>query len=182
MRPIIFLYIDDVIATNPDYSGLDVASFFKGELGMESVDLWTKLFLPNAVSNLFALNKEFLPEYVITSSWTNYLNRPQLQSVFQKTGLDFIGENLHIQWTTPKLNISGRLIELQNWIARFGNGSQPILIIDDTESGWNLEKSDFDLNGQIVFCEPRIGLVEHRLDKARQILRPQILTNTIEQK
>jgi len=182
MRPLIFLDIDDVIATNPDYSGLDVASFFKGELGMVSVDLWLNLFLPRSVSNLFALHEEFIPEYVITSSWTNYLDRQQLQSVFQKTGLDFVGENLHRQWTTPKSNITGRLIELQTWIARFGNRSQPLLIIDDTESGWNLEKSDFDLNEQIVFCEARIGFVEHRLDKARQILRRQIHTNTIEQK
>ena len=182
MRPLIFLDIDDVIAINSDYSGSKVASFFKGELGIEAADLWTKLFLPNAVSNLFALHKEFLPEYVITSSWTNYLDRPQLQSVFQKTGLDFIGENLHFQWTTPKSTIAGRLIELQTWIARFGNESQLVLIIDDTESGWNLEKSVFDLNEQIVFCEPRIGFVKHRLDKARQILRRQIHTNTIEQK
>lgn len=182
MRPLIFLDIDDVIAINPAYTGLDVALFFQGELGIESADLWTKLFSRNAISNLFKLHVEFVPEYVITSSWTNYLNQQQLQFVFQETGLNFVSENLNPQWTTPKSNTAGRLTELQAWISRFGNRLQPILIIDDIDSGWNLVKSDFDQNGQIVFCEPRMGFVEHRMDKARQILRQQIHTSIIEQK
>lgn len=170
MKPLIFLDIDDVIATNPEYSGLEVASYFRGEGHIEADELWSRLFLPESVSNLLSLHEEFLPNYVITSSWTNYLSQPQIQYAFAMTGLDFVGKNLHQQWMTPKNETFGRLSEIQAWIAKYHQNAQPILIIDDAESGWNLRNSEFDLNRQVIFCEPRIGFTELRLNQAKQIL------------
>jgi hypothetical protein len=51
---------------------------------------------------------------------------------------------------------------------------QPILIIDDFESGWNLVDSIFDQNDQLVLCEPRLGFDKTKLDKAIQKLTAQI--------
>ncbi len=64
--------------------------------------------------------------------------------------------------------IFGRLIEIQTWVSKFSLAMQPILIIDDFESGWNLVDSIFDQNDQLVLCEPRLGFDKTKLDKAIQ--------------
>lgn len=174
MKPIVFLDIDDdVVAIDPNFSGSTVAAALKNNRNIEE-KFWASVFLSSAVSNLSLLHEDFFPSYVISSSWTSYLNRDQVAFAFNSAGLSFIAKNLHRQWRTPKTEFIGRLIEIQTWVSKFGVTTQPILIIDDFESGWNLVDSIFEQNDQLVLCEPRLGFDKTKLDKAIQKLTAQI--------
>lgn len=173
MKPIVFLDIDDVVAIDPNFSGSTVAAALKNNRNIEE-KFWSSVFLSSAVSNLSLLHEDFFRSYVISSSWTNYLNRDQVVFVFNSAGLRFIAKNLHREWRTPKTELNGRLIEIQTWVSKFSVATQPILVIDDFESGWNLVDSIFDQNDQLVLCEPRLGFDKTKLDKAIQKLTAQI--------
>ena len=179
MRPIIFLDIDDVIAVNPEYSGAAIANWFSSNLHSDETDFWKKVFLPEAQNNLFLLHTAFYPQYGVSSSWCNYLTLKQIKIVFRRTVFDFVEENLHKNWRTPRLMQSGRLSEIQSWISNFLKVSQPVLILDDVESGWNLVDSTFDKKGQVVSCEPMIGFVEPKLRTAIDILQTQIQVDSM---
>ena len=179
MRPIVFLDIDDVIAINPKLSGREVANGFATKwLGFET-DFWRHIFLPEARSNLVTLHEAFHPQYVITSSWCNYIRLEQFKIIFENTGFNFIAKNLHKNWRTPRLEQTGRLIEIQKWISKYRHSIQPILIIDDTDSGWKLIDSDLDRNDLVVLCSPGIGFVESIFLIAIEKLRKQITSGSI---
>nr|WP_315475452.1 hypothetical protein [uncultured Undibacterium sp.] len=101
MKPIVFLDIDDVVAIDTNYSGSAVAAKLKSKRKIED-EFWSSVFLSSAVSNLSLLHGDFFPRYVISSSWTNYLNRDQVAFAFNSAGLDFIAKNLHREWRSPK--------------------------------------------------------------------------------
>lgn len=175
MRPIIFLDIDDVLAISREFTSYQVmASFKSGDLDGWP-ELWSGLILTEARVNLAALHGEFWPQYVVSSSWSNYLTREQMQGVFRRTGLRFIAENLHKQWTTPKRKGPSRPGEITNWIAAHRQPAQPVLVLDDEESGWNLVGSVLDDSGYVVLCEPSVGFVVEKLGAAQTQLRSQNL-------
>lgn len=174
MRPIIFLDIDDVIAINPTISGKTVAEGFSTKWLSFETDFWKHIFLPAARSNLATLHKTFYPQYVITSSWCNYISLRQFKIIFDNTGLNFIAKNLHKNWRTPRLEQTGRLLEIQKWISKHRHPLQPILIIDDDDSGWNLVGCDLDRNGLVVLCDKGVGFIESKLTIATEKLRKQI--------
>ena len=114
MKPIIFLDIDDVIALDPECSGKDVARVFASDLNGVESEFWMRMFSTQARDNLASLHKLFRPQYVISSSWCNYVSLEQMRFVFLKTGFDFIERNLHEKWRTPRLENFGRLAEVQS--------------------------------------------------------------------
>lgn len=173
MNVIVFLDIDDVIAIDAKFSGKHVAKYFKKELSIdEEKELLEKIFSKSAVSNIEKLNDEFQCKYVISSSWSSYINRQEMTEFFNATNLNLVSENLHKYWTTEK-NI-GRLSEIKNWISKHKKESEIIVIVDDNESGWNLKNSEFDINNLVVFCEKNIGFIDKKLEEARDILLKQI--------
>ena len=174
MRPIIFLDIDDVLAISREYTSYRVMATFKsGDLDGWP-ELWTGLFLAEARANLVALHREFWPQYVISSSWSNYLTREQMQVIFRRTGLDFVADNMHKRWTTPKGTGPSRTDEIENWIAKHGQRRQSMLVLDDHESGMSLRASKLDHKGLVVLCEPWVGFIADKLANAQRLLRAQM--------
>lgn len=175
MRPIIFLDIDDVIAINPNFSGKAVADGFASNwIGIDD-EFWEQIFLPEARSNLVKLHEGFNPQYVITSSWCDYISLKQFKIIFENTGFNFIANNLHKNWRTPRLEQTGRVVEIQKWISKHLHSLRPILIIDDTQSGWNLVGSDFDRDDLLVLCDVGVGFVKPKLEIATERLGEQIM-------
>lgn len=173
MRPLIFLDIDDVLAISPEFTSYQVMSAIKtGDLDGWS-ELWSGLILDEARTNLQALHNEFWPQYVVSSSWSNYLTREQMKTVFRRTGLEFVAENLHKHWTTPKGLGPSRPGEIEAWIAMHRQPVRPVLVLDDHESGWNLVGSSLDYSSFVVLCEPASGFVAARLLDAQTQLRAQ---------
>lgn len=173
MRPIIFLDIDDVLAVSRVFTSYQVVTTFKSQDLDGWPELWSGLIFAEARANLAALHSEFWPQYVVSSSWSTYLTREQLQEVFRRTGLEFIASNMHKHWTTPKGPGSARVIEIDAWIATHGQPAQAMLVLDDYESGWNLHESHLDQKGLVVLCDPWIGFVAERLVQAQRLLRAQ---------
>lgn len=174
MRPIIFLDIDDVLAISREYTSYQVMAAFKsGDLDGWP-ELWTSLICAEAGVNLATLNGEFWPLYVVSSSWSNYLNREQMQEVFRRTGLNFVADNMHEDWTTPKDEASSRTEEIEAWIAEHRKWPRPILVLDDQTSGWGLFESLLDQQGLVILCEPWVGFMADKLVKAQRLLRAQV--------
>jgi hypothetical protein len=174
MRPIIFLDIDDVLAISSVYTSYQVLAAFKlGDLDGWP-ELWQGLIFPEARANLATLHDEFWPQYVVSSSWSNYLGQGQMREVFQRSGLAFVADNMHKRWTTPKAVGPSRTKEIENWIAKHGQRSQPILVLDDSASGCGLRGSFLDDRGIVVLCEPWVGFDADKLAEAQTQLRVQI--------
>lgn len=173
-RPIVFLDLDDVLVVSQVYTRYQVIATFKaGDL-----DGWPEmranLVLPEARDNLAALHREFALHYVVSSSWTKYLDRAQIDEVFLRTGLEFIVHSMHPQWTTPKSEHSARLDEIEAWIDAHHQPGQPVLVLDDPTSGGGMVDSTLDLMGYLLLCEPSIGFVTAKLAAAQRALRAQI--------
>lgn len=173
-RPIIFLDMDDVLCVDSRYSSVEVMGAFKF-YGTKYPELWANLVLPDARNNLHELHREFFPQYVISSSWSSILEQWQMKEVFDKTGLDFVATNLHKDWTTPKGVGSSRVKEIESWISKHKVPKRPLLIIDDTESGWSLKYSRLDSVGIVILCEQSVGFIHEHLLKAQSILRGQLV-------
>lgn len=174
MRPVIFLDIDDVLAISREYTSYQVMATFKsGDLDGWP-ELWSGLFLAEARANLKALHDEFWPQYVVSSSWSTYLTRVQMQEVFRRTGLEFVADNMNKHWTTPKGAGSARTDEIENWITKHGQRANPTLVLDDHESGWGLLESFLDLQGLVVLCDPWVGFNADKLASAQRLLRAQM--------
>ena len=173
MNPIVFLDMDDVLVISQSFTSYQVITNFKTHDIDAWPELWDGLIFPEGKANLTILHDEFLPNYVLSSSWTNYLTKEQMQIIFRRTGLECIAENLHNQWTTPKGSQSSRLEEIEQWIAEHGVPNQQMLILDDYESGWSLNKSGLDKKGLVVLCDAYTGLVADKLVEAQKRLRKQ---------
>lgn len=172
-RPTIFLDLDDVLTVSREFSSYQVMATFKSGDIDGWPELWDGLIFAEARDNLAALHGEFWPQYVVSSSWSNYLTREQMQDVFRRTGLGFVADNLHTQWTTPKSNEWTRLDEIEYWIEDFTQPGSAILVLDDHLSGSALHESLLDRHGQVVLCDPGVGLVAHKLAEAQIRLRAQ---------
>jgi len=77
-----------------------------------------RLGIPEARTNLVALHDEFWPQYVISSSWSNYLSEGQMREVFKRSGLAFVADNMHRRWTTPKAQGPSRTKVMTSIVAR----------------------------------------------------------------
>lgn len=169
-RPLIFLDLDDVLVIDHTDTSYQVITKFKSEDLDAWPELWSGLIYAEARDNLMTLHNEFLPHYIISSSWSNTLTKQQMQEIFRRTGLDFVADSLHEQqWTTPKSPGWTRLEEIENWISLHGHPGQSMLVIDDLESGWSLQKSSL----RPVLCDAWIGFVAEKLLEAQKRLRAQ---------
>lgn len=173
MTPIVFLDFDDVVVLDPHYTHYHVReAFATGD--MDCPELWENIVDSGARANLRQLHDEFRPTYVISTSWTTFLTKEQLIEFFQRTGLAFVTENLHAQWATPKAPGQPRVEDIWRWCRANPPGGRPLLVLDDTESGWSLAGSAMDRAGQVVLCRAWVGFTAGRLAQAQEKLRAQM--------
>lgn len=173
MRPVVFLDMDDVLCINREHNSVQMMMCFQ-EGHMDWPELWAGLVDAAAAANLQTLHDEFTPLYVVSSSWATYLNRVQMCDVFNRTQLQFVIDNLHENWLTPRARSSSRRDEIEWWLEEFRVDSQPFLIIDDESSGWSLAHSPLALDGHVVLCDVGSGFTLKKLEEARQRLHRQL--------
>jgi hypothetical protein len=173
VRPIAFLDFDDVLAVHREHDSRQVEFAFKNESLDEDPELWQWVFHYSARTNLKTLHEEFQPEYVISSSWTGFLSREQICEVMRRTGLDFVAENLHAVWCTPREPGSYRLTEIERWTDKHNLViRRPFVILDDELSGQSIPGSH--LEEHAVLCDAWVGFTHPKLKQAQQILRTQL--------
>lgn len=177
-RPIVFLDIDDVLCIHRNFNTRQVLAALAGDEAVDADEVWQQIFHRHAVENLRLLNDEFRPLYVISSSWTLHMSREQLCAAFAATGLNFVAENLHEHWRTPRDDDSYRLVEIEAWLnLRVWRGTRllaaaPFLIIDDVRSGESLVASHVEQ--RTVFCDASVGFLYPQLSAARKILASEV--------
>jgi hypothetical protein len=172
MRPLVFLDMDDVLCVNERYNSVQMMMCFR-EKNLDLPELWAGLVDTGAAGNLRRLNDEFVPRYVVSTSWVTYLSREQLVDVFARTGLNFVTENLHVEWATPRALSASRRDEIEWWLDAHREPGQPFLIIDDRNSGWSLVSSQLAYEGHVVLCRSGEGFTDERLQEARLQLQRQ---------
>lgn len=167
-RPIVFLDLDDVLATHRIYDSSLVVAVMRGDQLADTPELWENVFNANACCNLQLLHDEFSPRYVISSSWTLHLTREELLEVFARTGLDFVGENFHERWSTRRHPGSSRFTEIKAWLGSDTQPSARFIILDDERSGESIIATD--LEKFAVFCRPGAGFGYLEMQEAQRIL------------
>lgn len=173
MRPVVFADLDDVLAVHEEHNSFQVLAAFKHAALDDVPTLWKYLFDDSACKNLRTLHDEFGPEYVISSSWTSFLDREQICEVLCRTGLEFVVENLHHDWCTQREDGSYRLTEIEGWLEMHTLGTpRPYVILDDLISGQSLPGSH--LEERAVLCDAWVGFTHPKLRSAQKILRGQL--------
>ena len=173
MRPVVVLDLDDVLAVHQEHNSFQVLEAFKRAALDDVPALWKFLFDASACKNLRTLHEEFVPEYVISSSWASFLDRTQICEVLRRTDLGFVVENLHHDWCTPREENSYRLTEIDRWLDDHASVRPlPYLILDDLISGQSLLASH--LEKRSVLCDAWIGFTHPKLRSAQKILRNQL--------
>ncbi|MES2299934.1 MAG: HAD domain-containing protein [Pseudomonadota bacterium] len=173
MRPVVFADLDDVFAIHQKHNSFQVLAAFKNAALDDVPSLWKHIFDASACKNLRTLHDEFAPEYVISSSWASFLDRAQICEVLRRTGLEFVVENLHQDWRTPREDGSYRLTEIDKWLDTHAlEAPLPYVILDDHLSGQSLPGSHLDKRA--VLCDAWIGFTHPKLRSAQKILRDQL--------
>ncbi|THC45868.1 HAD domain-containing protein [Massilia sp. Mn16-1_5] len=170
-RSLVFLDMDDVLCLDDvHHSGL-LLKIFEQTIP-DYPEMWQRLVDFGAAENLRQLHAEFKPVYVISSSWATYLDREQMCEALTRTQLQFVVQNLHAEWRTPRALSSSRRDEIEGWLEAHREPSQPFIIIDDSWSGTCLAHSPLALDGHVVLCRSGFGFTKKRLKEAcRQLQR-----------
>lgn len=173
MRPVVICDFDDVLAIHQEQNSFQVLAAFKNAALDDVPNLWKHLFDASACKNLRTLHEEFAPQYVISSSWTSFLDRTQMCEVLRRTGLEFVVENLHHNWCTQREDGSYRRTEIEEWLDAHALGiPPPYVILDDHISGQSLPGSH--LEERAVLCDAWVGFTHPKLRSAQKILRDQL--------
>lgn len=172
MRPLVFLDLDDVLCLSDVHHSGQLLKIVQGKIP-DYPELWKNLVDAGAAANLRLLNHEFNPWFVISSSWATYLSREQMCKALTRTELQFVIDNLHSEWATPRALSSSRRDEIEWWLDAHRESGQPFLVIDDTNSGYTLIRSQLAYDGHVVLCKSEFGFTRKRFKEARQRLRRQ---------
>jgi hypothetical protein len=170
-RPLVFLDMDDVLCLDDVHHSGQMLKILEQRIP-DYPEMWERLVDAGAAENLRQLHAEFKPTYVISSSWATYLDREQMSEALTRTQLQFVVENLHGEWRTPRALSSSRRDEIEWWLDAHREPSQPFIIIDDSWSGTRLAYSPLALNGHVILCRSGFGFTKKRLKEAcRQLQR-----------
>ena len=168
-RGLLLLDIDDVLCLSNPFGGYHA----RGALWRpddEPKDIWKRLFHEEAVGALQELMMECRPHVVLTSSWLALMDRQHFVEVFKRTGLDTVAEALHPHWDAPAdLGVS-RQAAISRWLEAHHRG-EPLLILDDLQSGESLVESEWDAAGHQILCDVDRGFHRGLLSKAMRALR-----------
>lgn len=175
MKPLVFLDFDDVIAIHPDYTSRVVLAALRFGKPHLAIELWANVFHQELRANLARLHHEFDPIYVISSSWSTYMSRDEIQDVLIRGGLGFVAESLHSRWRSATDVGSFRVTDIVAWLRTNGSAIPcAYVILDDSSSGRTLVDSVLEPN--TVFCDEWVGFTEVQLERAVAILRAQRTT------
>jgi hypothetical protein len=170
-RPILFLDFDDVICLpeqgKPGAYDLMLAMHEVRSGRAEIADLqpiWDALFFPPAVENLRILHQEFGPTYVLSTSWTRFMDLASLEVTLRQGGLGFVAGALHPDWETHKSPGSSRANEIGAWLQAHPE-FRSWVALDDTYSGKGLDEA----SGRVVICEVGKGFTSVELELARAL-------------
>jgi hypothetical protein len=164
-QTVLFLDFDDVLCLNAPHGAYDVMlalrSIEKGESTLQDFsDLWVGLFGSEAKSHLRALNEEFKPLYVLSTSWIKTMDRDALVEVLTQTGLGFVVESFHPTWRTTDAQKEGqRADEIGGWLDRHPGFNDKWLVLDDTYSGTGLMHWPDSIQlAFVTLCQKYVGL------------------------
>lgn len=160
-QPIIFLDFDDVLCMCQPYGGYEVMLVLGG--GAAPEDLWERLFDPLAVAYLSEIDDEFKPQYVLSTSWTRFMDRDAVVLVLKKAGLGFVMASLHDDWETIKTGSDARSADVQTWLAKHPECANRWVVLDDTLSGKGLAE-------WAVLCDVNVGLTAQKCNELRRLL------------
>lgn len=165
-RPVLFLDFDDVLCLNTTYGGYDaihaLSQVENKEAILESFEhLWRDLFTDWSKTHLMALHGEFNPLYVLSTSWTNFMNKAALVAILRQTGLACVADNLHPAWETVKgTGYPDRVREIRDWITLHPEHRNHWVVLDDPYSGaelanWPVKREQ----AFIVLCTTDVGFL-----------------------
>lgn len=179
-RPIIFLDFDDVLCLNSPYGGYD-AKIALAHRGAEQESdagpaLWSNLFDAAAKRNLQTVDEQFSPQYVLSTSWTWLFEKDELIDVLQRCGLNFVANNLHESWTTPKQAKPGlRAAEVRGWLALHPESGHAWAVLDDKYSGTGFKNWSRQALSQVVLCQVGVGFQRLELEQMQSLLERQVM-------
>lgn len=169
--PIVFLDMDDVLCLSNQFGSREMLKIIRQE-SPDRPELWAGLVDAEAAANLYELHMDFRPAFVVSSSWATYLDREQMCQALTRTNLQFVVDNLHAEWRTPRARSSSRRDEITWWLDEHRQPGQAFLVIDDSYSGIGLAHSPLALDGHVVLCRSGYGFTRKRLKEAKfQLLR-----------
>jgi len=172
MKPVVFLDFDNVLAVHKFSNSFRVLDTAALAIIDAFPDRWLDGLDPEAPRNLLTLHKEFQPSYVISSSWASHLHLEQMKKMLKRSGLKFVALNLCERWCTPRNETSGRLSEIEAWLAlQTWQECHAYVIIDGHVSAGEFFGSS--LEASTVYCDARIGFSAVELMAAREILHGQ---------
>lgn len=171
-RSLVFLDMDDVLCLDDVHHSGKMLKIFQQTVP-DYPEIWEFIVDADAAQNLFQLHAEFKPIYIISSSWATYLNREKMCEALTRVRLQFVVENLHTEWRTPRALSSTRRDEIEWWLEEHHEPSQPFIIIDDSGSGTGLAHSPLAANGQVILCRGGYGFTKKRLEEACRQLKLQ---------
>jgi hypothetical protein len=170
---ILFLDFDDVICLNRSVGGFDVLEAVRAiqNDGREYGDfsaLWTQLFDNSAVANLHAIHALFSPTYVLSTSWTRFLDRDSMVAILTKAGMQWLADNLHSDWMTVEAVSSQlRAREIESWLARHPEVENWV-VLDDEYSGVGLAEWPVETDRSfITLCQKGVGFMQPEFDQLR---------------
>jgi hypothetical protein len=177
VRPIVFLDMDDVLCLSDRFGSREMLKIIRQEVP-DRPELWAGLVDAEAAANLYELHTQFIPLYVISSSWATYLDQDQMCQTLSRTKLQFVVDNLHAEWRTPRALSSTRRDEVEWWLDANREPEQPFLVIDDSNSGTGLAHSPLALDGHVVICRSGYGFTKKRLKEAKYQFKRQLKDET----
>lgn len=160
-RPLLFLDFDDVICLNAPYGGYAAKAAIDAGVFHSAQDMHEKLFDNEAKKFLAAIDEEFKPLYVLSTSWRSMFQLHQLVEILNYCGLQFVTAGLHQEWATPVQTKQGlRAAEIKSWLRLYPEFSDSWVVLDDKLSGsgfkmWNSEERFY-----VVLCQEHVGFRE----------------------
>lgn len=173
--PVLFLDFDDVICLNAPYGGYHAKLALDEETFRSSQELHDKLFDSEAKRFLAAIDDEFRPVYVLSTSWRLLFQQSELIEILNYCGLPFVTQRLHPEWSTPVQQRQGlRAAEIKSWLALHPEFSDGWVVLDDKLSGngfkmWNPQDRSF-----LVLCQEYVGFREAEYSRLRDALQRRV--------
>lgn len=174
---VIFIDFDDVLCLNDPYGGYDALESLgkvqKGEATVKGFQhIWNVLFDKRATANLRRIHDELTPVYVISSSWTKFMNRDAVCAVLWHGGLDFVCKSLHDDWETVKAASDLRSREIGLWVERHPEFKDAWVALDDKYSGTGFARYDTgDSNNEFaILCDVDVGFMDYEYGMLREAM------------
>lgn len=172
MTPLLFLDFDDVICLNAPYGGYTVRAALNDGSFHSAQDLHEKLFDDESKNLLEAIDDEFHPLYVLSTSWRLLFTQLELIEILNCCDLNFVSKGMHQEWSTPELKMQGlRAAEIKSWLRLHPEFSYRWVVLDDKLSGCGFKMWSSEERSYVVLCQEHIGLREAEYKQLRTALQ-----------